>query len=88
MKLTHCRHYYLRRSGELAKCSAQTWAANSLSRWAPYSCFISSSDSLTIALEGLNTQVHSEQPKPSKFSFSIHTNLRGIAAVYAKLCPK
>src|SRR5882762_10210161 len=34
-------------------CLTQTWAANSLSRWASYFCFISSSDSRTSAPEGL-----------------------------------
>ena len=45
-------------------CSAQTWAANSLSRRAAYFCFISSRDSPAGGPEGLNTQLHSEQPKP------------------------
>ena len=45
-------------------CWAHTWAANSLSRWASYFCFISSSDSPTSAPEVLNIQLHSEQPKP------------------------
>src|ERR1700730_4222399 len=70
------------------RCSAQTWAANSLSRSASYCCFISSSDSVTIGLEGLNTQLHSEQPNPSKFAFSTHTSLRGIARVCAYRCQK
>ena len=65
------------------RCSAQTCAVNSLSRSASYCCFISSSDSVTIALAGLNTQLHSEQPNPSKVAFAIHTSLRGIAGVYA-----
>ncbi len=42
-------------------CLTQTWAANSLSRWASYFCFISSSDSPASALEDLKIQVHSEQ---------------------------
>jgi hypothetical protein len=62
-------------------CWPQTWAANSLSRWASYFCFISSSDSPTNAPEGLNAQLHSEQPKPSKLWRAIHASLRGMAEV-------
>jgi hypothetical protein len=40
-------------------CSAQTWAANSWSRWASYSCLISSRDSPTTGPEGLNSQLRS-----------------------------
>jgi hypothetical protein len=49
----------------------QTWAANSLSRWALYFLFISSSELPPNAPEGLNAQLHSEQPKPRKFSLII-----------------
>ena len=38
--------------------------------------FISSSDSPVGGPEGLKTQAHSEQPHPSKFCISTHTNLR------------
>ena len=31
--------------------------------------------------EGLNTQLHSEQPKPQKPTPSIHTSLRGIRSL-------
>jgi hypothetical protein len=45
-------------------CLAQTWDANSWSRWDSKICFISAKDSPLSASEGLNTQAHSEQPQP------------------------
>jgi len=51
------------RSAELV-CLTQVWAANALSRSAWYFLFISSSESPASPPEGLNFQLHSEQPKP------------------------
>src|SRR5271155_3276936 len=45
------------------RCLTQTWAANSLSRWASY---ISSSDPPTSALAGLNIHLHSEPTEALK----------------------
>ena len=63
---------------------AHACAANSSSRSTLNLCFILSSDSPTGATEGLNTHVHSEQPKPSNARSLTQTNLRGIAALHAR----
>ena len=62
-------------------CWAQSCAANASSRSALNLCLILSSDSPTNAPEGLNTHVHSEQPKPTNFWLSIQTSRGGIAAL-------
>jgi hypothetical protein len=45
-------------------CSAQAWAANSLSRNRWYSSFISSNDLPSGDPEGLNTHAHRGSPSP------------------------
>ena|ERR1700675_2216699 len=50
-------------------CSAQRWAANSLSRWASNVCFISFRDSRTSALEGLKHPVTLGATEALKVSF-------------------
>jgi hypothetical protein len=73
-------HYPARRFQGVAPltrgCSAQAWEANSSESCVSKVRFISSSDSPAGGPEGLNTQAHSEQPHPSTYSPSIHTNSR------------
>src|SRR5580704_10608881 len=73
-------HYPARRFQGVAPltrgCSAQAWDANSSESCVLKVRFISSSDSSAGGPEGLNTQAHSEQPHPSTFCPSIHTNSR------------
>jgi hypothetical protein len=73
-------HYPTRRFQGVAfltcGCSAQAWEANSAESCVLNVRFISSSDSSAGGPEGLNTQAHSEQPHPSTFCPSIHTNSR------------
>jgi hypothetical protein len=66
-------------------CSAQTWIANSLSRWRSKISFISSSEFPASGPEGLNTHAHSEQPRPAKCEFSIDTRLRNVVTL---ACPR
>src|ERR1700733_6338887 len=79
--------FQARRNTRSARCyltflgwSAHTWDVNSLSRCHSKWRSISSKDGPVGAPEGLNRQSHSEQPKPRKRCFSIHTSFRFIVA--------
>src|SRR5580658_6042471 len=62
---------------------AQTCDVNSLSRCDSKLRIISSKDVPVGSPEGLNRQLHSEQPKPRKCCRSIHTSFRFMVAYVA-----